>query len=155
MKEIATKSSWKNHPIDNPKRIDIELQFTAEQFSKLTYGLIPEEMEDKWFIFLQNDWLYFHRSWTGFGFCNAPHSLGLPASHSPHRFVPKFIFTPDTTCRNLIIPLPKIQNHDPDTQTTKHIQTSSLSRSQSLSRPIASFARLSVTQSLPLSVNFC
>ena len=71
MKEIATKSSWQNHPIDNPKRIDIDLQFTAEQFSKLTYGLIPVEMEDKWFIFFENDWLYFHRSWTGFGFYKA------------------------------------------------------------------------------------
>jgi hypothetical protein len=23
------------------------------------------QMEDKWFIFLEEDWLYFHRSWTG------------------------------------------------------------------------------------------
>jgi len=23
-------------------------------------------MEDKWFIYLEQDWLYFHRSWTGF-----------------------------------------------------------------------------------------
>ena len=22
-------------------------------------------MEDKWFIYLENDWLHFHRSWTG------------------------------------------------------------------------------------------
>jgi hypothetical protein len=22
-------------------------------------------MEDKWFIFMERDWLYFHRSWTG------------------------------------------------------------------------------------------
>jgi len=22
-------------------------------------------MEDKWFIFLEDDWLYLHRSWTG------------------------------------------------------------------------------------------
>lgn len=71
MKEIATKSSWENLPIDNPKRIAINLQFTADQFTKLTYGLIPEEMEDKWFIFFENDWLYFHRSWTGYGFYKA------------------------------------------------------------------------------------
>ena len=29
-------------------------------------GVIPEMMEDKWFIFLEEDVLYFHRSWTGF-----------------------------------------------------------------------------------------
>jgi hypothetical protein len=29
-------------------------------------GLIPEQMEDKWFVFFENDRLYFHRSWTGY-----------------------------------------------------------------------------------------
>jgi hypothetical protein len=23
-------------------------------------------MEDKWFIFVEDDWIYLHRSWTGF-----------------------------------------------------------------------------------------
>ena len=66
MIKIATKTSWQNHPIDNPKRIDIDLQFTDDQFSKLFRGLIPRQMEDKWFIYFENDWLFFHRSWTGF-----------------------------------------------------------------------------------------
>jgi hypothetical protein len=29
-------------------------------------GVLPQEMEDKWFIYWENDALYFHRSWTGF-----------------------------------------------------------------------------------------
>ena len=29
-------------------------------------GLVPGQMEDKWFIYWQDDTLYFHRSWTGF-----------------------------------------------------------------------------------------
>lgn len=28
-------------------------------------GLIPREMEDKWFIHFNDNWLMFHRSWTG------------------------------------------------------------------------------------------
>lgn len=32
----------------------------------LRNGFRPEEMEDKWFVFHEKDWLYFHRSWTGF-----------------------------------------------------------------------------------------
>ena len=28
-------------------------------------GLLPKAMEDKWFIYVENDKLYFHRSWTG------------------------------------------------------------------------------------------
>jgi len=71
MTEIATTTTWKHEPIDNPKRIDIALNFTERQFSKLTKGLIPQQMEDKWFIFYENDWLHFHRSWTGFGLYKA------------------------------------------------------------------------------------
>jgi ADP-ribosyl-[dinitrogen reductase] hydrolase len=67
----ATRASWQNIPIDDPKRIDISLRFTDDQFSSLTKGLIPEEMEDKWFIFYEDGWLYFHRSWTGFGIYKA------------------------------------------------------------------------------------
>jgi len=67
MGKIASMKSWKNLPINKPKRIDISLHFTDAQYSKLTRGLIPEQMEDKWFIFCEKDWLYFHRSWTGYG----------------------------------------------------------------------------------------
>src|SRR5665648_70840 len=71
MDKIAIRTTWKNEPIDNPKRIDLSLHFTDTEFSKLTSGLIPHVMEDKWFIFYENDWLFFHRSWTGFGLFKA------------------------------------------------------------------------------------
>ncbi len=71
MNEIATQKTWKNSPIDSPKRIELELQFTDKQFSKIIRGLIPGQMEDKWFIFYEGSWLYFHRSWTGFGIYKA------------------------------------------------------------------------------------
>jgi len=71
MNEIATKDKCQNHPIDNPKRIAIGIHLTDKQFSKVTCGLIPQEMEDKWFIYYGNEWLYFHRSWTGNGIYKA------------------------------------------------------------------------------------
>jgi ADP-ribosyl-[dinitrogen reductase] hydrolase len=71
MNEIATRTTWQNFPIDNPKRIEFSIHFTDRQFLKLVNGLIPHQMEDKWFIFYENDWLYFHRSWTGFGLYKA------------------------------------------------------------------------------------
>lgn len=71
MEKIATTTTWKHEPIDNTKRIYISLHFTEKQFSKLTKGLIPQQMEDKWFVFYENDWLYFHRSWTGYGLYKA------------------------------------------------------------------------------------
>ena len=53
--------------MDNPKHLEIYLEFTESQFNKMKNGLIPEEMEDKWFIYYEEGFLYFHRSWTGFG----------------------------------------------------------------------------------------
>ncbi len=32
----------------------------------LRRGHIPQEMEDKWFWYMEGDTLYAHRSWTGF-----------------------------------------------------------------------------------------
>ena len=71
MKEIATKDTRSNYPIDKPKKIHIDLQFTIDQFKKLSKGLIPQQMEDRWFIYFEDQWLYFHRSWTGFGIYKA------------------------------------------------------------------------------------
>lgn len=71
MNEIATKSTCQNYPIDSPKRIDIDLHFSDKRFAKLIKGIIPQQMEDKWFIYYENEWLYFHRSWTGFGIYKA------------------------------------------------------------------------------------
>jgi ADP-ribosylglycohydrolase len=34
--------------------------------SRIRRGVIPEEMEDKWFVYWEEDTLFFHRSWTGF-----------------------------------------------------------------------------------------
>jgi hypothetical protein len=39
--------------------------FTEAEYKHISNGFIPEAMEDKWFIFLEGDVLYFHRSWTG------------------------------------------------------------------------------------------
>ena len=32
---------------------------------QIRLGLIPEAMEDKWFVYWRDDTLFFHRSWTG------------------------------------------------------------------------------------------
>jgi hypothetical protein len=69
--EIATRETWENIPIDTSKKIFVELNFSQEQYTKMKRGLIPHEMEDKWFIFFENNWLYFHRSWTGYGIYKA------------------------------------------------------------------------------------
>ena len=40
--------------------------YSPAEFERIKAGLIPLEMEDKWFVFFETPWLYLHRSWTGF-----------------------------------------------------------------------------------------
>lgn len=66
-KKIATQDDWRNRPLPE-KYTSIEWQkvFSAEEFEKIVQGLIPENMEENWFIYYEEPWLCIHRSWTGF-----------------------------------------------------------------------------------------
>lgn len=68
MTKRALKSDWDRcEPLPKQhKEIPCSYKFTAEEHEKLKLGLVPEQMEDKWFIYFENDKLYLHRSWTGF-----------------------------------------------------------------------------------------
>lgn len=61
------KSNWYTKPMERPfTRVPLrDLTLTAKEYARLSLGLIPEEMEDKWFIYLEDNKLYCHRSWTG------------------------------------------------------------------------------------------
>ena len=65
-REVATRQSWSNIPLPEQRAsLSFEREFTQEEYELIRHGLIPEAMEDKWFIFLEDDVLYFYRSWTG------------------------------------------------------------------------------------------
>ena len=67
VEEAVTRSSWENHPMPEKRcRIEFQRTFTEAEFTKIKSGHIPQEMEDKWFAFFEDGWVYFHRSWTGF-----------------------------------------------------------------------------------------
>ena len=65
--KAAERSDWQTEQLPS-KRITIPLNrsLTLSEMQRLRSGLVPEQMEDKWFIYWQNDRLFFHRSWTGF-----------------------------------------------------------------------------------------
>ncbi|MGF6226235.1 hypothetical protein QFZ27_000190 [Inquilinus ginsengisoli] len=66
MTSPATRSSWKTMPCPTFREdLGLSLTFSDADGEKLRLGHIPEDMDDKWFIFFQDGWLYFHRSWTG------------------------------------------------------------------------------------------
>ena len=62
----AERSDWNNEVLSSQRiTIDLTRTFTENEMNYITMGVIPEQMEDKWFIYWQDDTLYFHRSWTG------------------------------------------------------------------------------------------
>jgi len=62
----ATKSSWKNVPIsENKEKIPFEAFYSDSEVEFIGLGFVPESMDDKWFIYSEEDWVYFHRSWSG------------------------------------------------------------------------------------------
>jgi hypothetical protein len=63
MKAIAT--SWKREPFTEGLPLSFRAEFSDEELRRMEAGLIPKEMEDKWFVCYEAPHLFFHRSWTG------------------------------------------------------------------------------------------
>ncbi len=62
----ATSASWKIKPLPEKRApLSYERRFSAAEHARLVRGLVPVEMEDKWFIYLEDGLLRLHRSWTG------------------------------------------------------------------------------------------
>lgn len=66
-KQTVQKSDWniKPMPAENVS-LSVNYTFTPGEMEKIKKGVLPLQMEDKWFIYFENDTLYCHRSWTGF-----------------------------------------------------------------------------------------
>jgi hypothetical protein len=65
--KTATRKDWRIVPM--PKRraqLAIDRTFSREEMNLIKRGFIPQQMEQKWFIFFERNRLYVHRSWTGF-----------------------------------------------------------------------------------------
>lgn len=63
---MIKKSDWKTTPL--PKKTeDLGYQnfFWDSDAEKIMCGHKPSDMDDKWFIYSENGWVYFVRSWSG------------------------------------------------------------------------------------------
>ena len=66
-RQMATRDSWKSIAMPEQRgQLPFQRVFTQPEFERVSFGLIPAAMEDKWFIFYEDQSVYFHRSWTGF-----------------------------------------------------------------------------------------
>lgn len=64
---IAAKESWKTVPMPAQRgSFRLDMQLNEAEYLQLRAGSIPEEMEDKWFFYHEEDRVFFHRSWTGY-----------------------------------------------------------------------------------------
>ena len=63
----ARPTDWETHPLPERRTtIPLDRTFTPPEMRRIRRGVVPEAMEDKWFIYWQDDRLHFHRSWTGY-----------------------------------------------------------------------------------------
>ena len=63
----VTRKDWK--ALDMPEETEtftLTRHFSEQQMRVLERGHVPEEMEDKWFWYVEDNKLYAHRSWTGY-----------------------------------------------------------------------------------------
>ena len=66
-RHIAKASDWETKKMPAKHAcFRIKKHFSAEQRECLRFGHVPQEMEDKWFWYMEGQKLYAHRSWTGF-----------------------------------------------------------------------------------------
>lgn len=64
---MVKKSDWKTleMPQENEEFI-LECSLSNEDIELIKEGFLPKEMEDKWFMYYEDDKLFIHRSWTGY-----------------------------------------------------------------------------------------
>jgi hypothetical protein len=63
----AKAKDWNALPMpEKQKAVSLDRTFSQQDVALIRLGVVPQQMEDKWFIYWKNDTLCFHRSWTGF-----------------------------------------------------------------------------------------
>ena len=62
----ATRSDWKTVPTSAGfTTFHYADHFSSGEFEQLQRGVVPRDMDEKWFIFYEPPTLFLHRSWTG------------------------------------------------------------------------------------------
>lgn len=67
--DAVTRDEWKLHLHKMPEShatIRVTRRFSFREIEKIKFGFRPHNMDDKWFIFFEENHLYIHRSLTGF-----------------------------------------------------------------------------------------
>lgn len=60
----SDEQKQKFQPIKSGRTINVQWALDQEAYKRLQLGHLAHEMEDKWDIYMQDDTVHFHRSWT-------------------------------------------------------------------------------------------
>ncbi len=62
----AVRTSWKTLPPPKHRaKLTIASVFSHTEGERMRSGFVPRNMDDRWFVYFEEGWLNFHRSWTG------------------------------------------------------------------------------------------
>jgi hypothetical protein len=65
-KQRAAAVSWPHKPMpDARKELLLDGRYTCDEFVTISQGLVPQFSADKWFIYLEDEWLNIHRRASG------------------------------------------------------------------------------------------
>ncbi|MAU02140.1 MAG: hypothetical protein CL608_33805 [Anaerolineaceae bacterium] len=65
-KQRATANAWPNKPMPDAHRVLLlDGRYTRDEYVTISQGFVPQSPADKWFIYLEDEWLNFHRSASG------------------------------------------------------------------------------------------
>ena len=65
--KVATSTSWKTEPMPKTdiSRVKASINITKENMAIIRKGHIPEAMEDHWFMYCDDEYIRYYRSWSG------------------------------------------------------------------------------------------
>ena len=67
-RRTACRDDWEAHRLTTPEPILPPARvWTSDEMDEIRRGYVPHIMDEKWFIFMEGDRLFLHRSWTGLG----------------------------------------------------------------------------------------
>lgn len=67
LRHNATRTGWELSEMPHKRfELPFRMRFSPGEMTRIRRGHIPNEMEDRWYVYFQDGWINFHRSWTGF-----------------------------------------------------------------------------------------
>jgi 8-oxo-dGTP diphosphatase len=63
----VVKSDWQLYQLPEERALlKVSRVFDRSQMERIRKGHKPTDMDDRWFVYFENNNLYLHRSWTGY-----------------------------------------------------------------------------------------